>query len=116
MAVFQSACLFVPAGHYLLTELLLDKLIETSKRTGIQGRIINVSSVLHWWVKKDDFCFSQLLNPNKLEKLAPPSSKVFSFGQLQISSFNFRIVSTCYLNFQKAFKGLAPTILCLTNP
>lgn len=52
-------------GHYLLTELLLDKLIETSKRTGIQGRIINVSSVLHGWVKKDDFCFSHLLNPNK---------------------------------------------------
>ncbi|KAG6584206.1 Short-chain dehydrogenase TIC 32 B, chloroplastic, partial [Cucurbita argyrosperma subsp. sororia] len=52
-------------GHYLLTELLLDKLIETSRRTGIQGRIINVSSVVHCWVKKDDLCFTHLLNPNK---------------------------------------------------
>lgn len=60
-----------PAGHYLMTELLLDKLIETSKRTGIQGRIINVSSVVHCWVKKDDLCFTHLLNPNKLEKLEP---------------------------------------------
>ncbi|XP_023519347.1 short-chain dehydrogenase TIC 32, chloroplastic-like [Cucurbita pepo subsp. pepo] len=52
-------------GHYIMTELLLDKLIETSKRTGIQGRIINVSSVVHCWVKKDDLCFTHLLNPNK---------------------------------------------------
>ncbi|XP_038895224.1 short-chain dehydrogenase TIC 32 A, chloroplastic-like isoform X2 [Benincasa hispida] len=52
-------------GHYLLTELLLDKLIETSKRTGIQGRIINVSSVVHYWVKREDLCFIHLLNPNK---------------------------------------------------
>ncbi|KAH9321692.1 hypothetical protein KI387_016331, partial [Taxus chinensis] len=34
-------------GHFLLTNLLLDKLKATAKETGIQGRIINVSSAAH---------------------------------------------------------------------
>ncbi|XWS50909.1 hypothetical protein CRYUN_Cryun12cG0131200 [Craigia yunnanensis] len=50
-------------GHYLLTEMLLEKMIETAEQTGIQGRIINLSSVIHSWVKRDCFSFSQMLNP-----------------------------------------------------
>ncbi|XP_072950701.1 short-chain dehydrogenase TIC 32, chloroplastic-like isoform X1 [Typha angustifolia] len=34
-------------GHFLLTNLLLDKLKATAKETGIQGRIVNVSSTAH---------------------------------------------------------------------
>ncbi|GMP33818.1 hypothetical protein CsSME_00006970 [Camellia sinensis var. sinensis] len=52
-------------GHFMLTELLLEKMVETAAHTGIQGRIINVSSVIHSWVKPETFCFNQLLNPNK---------------------------------------------------
>ncbi|XAR67994.1 Very-long-chain 3-oxoacyl-CoA reductase [Bertholletia excelsa] len=50
-------------GHFLLTELLLEKMEETAKQTGIEGRIINVSSAIHSWVNKETFCFSQMLNP-----------------------------------------------------
>lgn len=50
-------------GHFLLTELLLEKMIETAEKTGIEGRIVNVSSVIHSWAKKKNFCFNQLLNP-----------------------------------------------------
>ncbi|XP_057519548.1 short-chain dehydrogenase TIC 32 B, chloroplastic-like [Amaranthus tricolor] len=50
-------------GHFLLTELLLEKMVETASQTGIQGRIINVSSLTHAWVKKDQFSFSKMLNP-----------------------------------------------------
>lgn len=53
------------AGHHFLTETLLDKMVETAAQTGIRGRIINVSSVIHSWVKRDGFCFNQLLNPKK---------------------------------------------------
>lgn len=53
------------AGHFLLTEMLVDKMVETADKTGIQGRIINVTSVIHSWVKRDEFSFNQLLNPNK---------------------------------------------------
>ncbi|KAF7838296.1 short-chain dehydrogenase TIC 32, chloroplastic-like [Senna tora] len=49
-------------GHFLLTEMLLEKMIETSEKTGIEGRIINVSSVIHSWVKRDSFRFHNLLN------------------------------------------------------
>ncbi|KAJ0104738.1 hypothetical protein Patl1_18091 [Pistacia atlantica] len=50
-------------GHYLLTEMLIEKMIETADKTGVQGTIINLSSVIHSWVKRDDFCFSRMLNP-----------------------------------------------------
>ncbi|XP_004502118.1 short-chain dehydrogenase TIC 32 B, chloroplastic-like isoform X2 [Cicer arietinum] len=49
-------------GHFLLTEILLDNMIETAEKTNIQGRIINVSSVIHSWVKRDGFCFTDILN------------------------------------------------------
>ncbi|KAK9108149.1 hypothetical protein Syun_024160 [Stephania yunnanensis] len=52
-------------GHFLLTELLMEKMIETAEQTGIQGRIINVSSVLHSWVKRDEFHFKEMLNPKR---------------------------------------------------
>ncbi|CAN4088087.1 unnamed protein product [Withania somnifera] len=52
-------------GHFLLTELLLEKMVETAEATGIEGRIVNVTSVVHNWVKRDQFRFSQLLNPKK---------------------------------------------------
>ncbi|XP_022851123.1 short-chain dehydrogenase TIC 32, chloroplastic-like isoform X2 [Olea europaea var. sylvestris] len=50
-------------GHFLLTEMLLEKMVETAAETGIQGRIVNVSSVIHSWVKRDNFCFRKMLSP-----------------------------------------------------
>ncbi|XP_031092437.1 short-chain dehydrogenase TIC 32, chloroplastic [Ipomoea triloba] len=52
-------------GHFLLTEMLLEKMVETAAETGIEGRIINVTSVVHNWVKSDHFHFGQLLNPKQ---------------------------------------------------
>ncbi|XP_074566468.1 short-chain dehydrogenase TIC 32 B, chloroplastic-like [Curcuma longa] len=34
-------------GHFLLTNLLLEKLKTTAEKTGIEGRIVNLSSVAH---------------------------------------------------------------------
>ncbi|KAL6181826.1 hypothetical protein ACLB2K_048475 [Fragaria x ananassa] len=50
-------------GHHFLTEKLLEKMVETAAQTGIRGRIINVSSVIHSLVKRESFSFNQLLNP-----------------------------------------------------
>lgn len=52
-------------GHFLLTEILLEKMISTAEESGIEGRIINVTSVVHNWVQPDHFIFSQLFSPNK---------------------------------------------------
>ncbi|XP_024986907.1 short-chain dehydrogenase TIC 32, chloroplastic-like [Cynara cardunculus var. scolymus] len=40
-------------GHFLLTKLLMKNMIETAKVTGIQGRIVNVSSSIHTWFSGD---------------------------------------------------------------
>ncbi|KAL4326558.1 hypothetical protein AHAS_Ahas13G0012100 [Arachis hypogaea] len=49
-------------GHFLLTEILLEKMIETAEKSGIEGRIINVSSVIHSWVKnRDAFHFNDII-------------------------------------------------------
>ncbi|KAL0441024.1 UNVERIFIED_CONTAM: Short-chain dehydrogenase, chloroplastic [Sesamum radiatum] len=50
-------------GHFLLTEMLLGKMVETASQSYIQGRIVNVSSVIHNWVDRKHFCFSKLLSP-----------------------------------------------------
>lgn len=34
-------------GHFLLTNLLLDKMKSTARTTGIEGRIVNLSSIAH---------------------------------------------------------------------
>ncbi|KAJ0236916.1 NAD(P)-binding Rossmann-fold superfamily protein [Hirschfeldia incana] len=52
-------------GHYLLTEMLIEKMIDTAKKSGIEGRIINLTSVIHSWVKPDCFSFRKLLHPIK---------------------------------------------------
>ncbi|KAJ0265638.1 hypothetical protein HA466_0018880 [Hirschfeldia incana] len=40
-------------GHFLLTKLLLKNMIETAAQTGVQGRIVNVTSVVHSWFSGD---------------------------------------------------------------
>lgn len=40
-------------GHFLLTKLLLKKMITTAKTSGIQGRIVNVTSGIHTWFSGD---------------------------------------------------------------
>ena len=54
------------AGHFLLRELLIEKMVETASQTGIEGRIINLSSLTHSWVKKDHFSLSKMINPKRL--------------------------------------------------
>ncbi|GLJ55874.1 hypothetical protein SUGI_1199720 [Cryptomeria japonica] len=50
-------------GHFLLTKLLLDRMIQTAYETGIQGRIVNVSSSIHGWVSRKGIQLHQLNNP-----------------------------------------------------
>ncbi|XP_022145910.1 short-chain dehydrogenase TIC 32, chloroplastic-like [Momordica charantia] len=40
-------------GHFLLTKLLVNKMAETAKATGVEGRIVNVSSSIHGWFSGD---------------------------------------------------------------
>jgi len=53
------------AGHFLLTKLLLNRMIETARNTGIQGRIVNVSSGIHGWFSGDTIRYLGLITRNK---------------------------------------------------
>ncbi|KAF2313495.1 hypothetical protein GH714_011257 [Hevea brasiliensis] len=52
-------------GHFLLTKLLLRKMIETAKESGIQGRIVNVSSTIHGWFSGDMIQYLAEISGNK---------------------------------------------------
>ncbi|KAG0464202.1 hypothetical protein HPP92_020271 [Vanilla planifolia] len=50
-------------GHYLLTQLLLEGMVETASKTSFHGRIINLTSVIHRWATKEAFIFDDMLLP-----------------------------------------------------
>ncbi|KAK7840198.1 short-chain dehydrogenase TIC 32 A, chloroplastic [Quercus suber] len=52
-------------GHFLLTKLLLNRLMETAKKTGVQGRIVNVSSSIHGWFSGDLIRYLGLITRDK---------------------------------------------------
>ncbi|KAG6407588.1 hypothetical protein SASPL_130581 [Salvia splendens] len=54
-------------GHFLLTKLLMKKMTETAKTSGVQGRIVNVSSSIHTWFSGDMIHYLALITKNKSE-------------------------------------------------
>lgn len=52
-------------GHFLLTKLLLKNMIETAKSTGVQGRIVNVSSSIHGWFSGDLIRYLEQITTDK---------------------------------------------------
>ncbi|KAI4300134.1 hypothetical protein L6164_033545 [Bauhinia variegata] len=47
-------------GHFLLTNLLLDKMKQTAKDSGIEGRIVNLSSIAHTYTYEEGIRFDKL--------------------------------------------------------
>ncbi|GFP98363.1 short-chain dehydrogenase tic 32 chloroplastic [Phtheirospermum japonicum] len=47
-------------GHFYLTNLLLDKMKETASSTGIEGRIVNLSSIAHNYTYKGGIRFEKI--------------------------------------------------------
>ncbi|OAO98467.1 hypothetical protein AXX17_AT4G27850 [Arabidopsis thaliana] len=52
-------------GHFLLTNLLLNKMIQTAEETGVQGRIVNVTSGIHGWFSGDLIEYLRLISQPK---------------------------------------------------
>ncbi|KAL6648916.1 hypothetical protein ACP70R_013140 [Stipagrostis hirtigluma subsp. patula] len=53
-------------GHFLLTKLLLGRMAETAAATGVQGRIVNVSSSVHGWFAGDWADYLHLVTRRKI--------------------------------------------------
>lgn len=52
------------SGHFLLTNLLLEKMKSTAETTGIEGRIVNLSSVAHIGPYLEGIKFDKLNDKN----------------------------------------------------
>ncbi|KAL5550022.1 hypothetical protein UlMin_000198 [Ulmus minor] len=47
-------------GHFLLTNLLLERMKETARTTGVEGRIVNLSSIAHLHTYKEGIRFDEI--------------------------------------------------------
>ncbi|XP_047252119.1 short-chain dehydrogenase TIC 32 B, chloroplastic isoform X3 [Capsicum annuum] len=64
-------------GHFYLTNLLLDNMKETAKSSGIEGRIVNLSSVAHICPYKGGIRFHKINHKSSYQnKLAYGQSKL----------------------------------------
>lgn len=64
-------------GHFLLTNLLVDKMKSSAKDSGIEGRIVNLSSVAHTYTYPEGIAFDSINDPDKYsEKKAYGQSKL----------------------------------------
>ncbi|CAE6035128.1 unnamed protein product [Arabidopsis arenosa] len=51
-------------GHFLLTNLLLDKMKSTARESGVQGRIVNLSSIAHTYTYPEGIKFQGINDPD----------------------------------------------------
>lgn len=66
-------------GHFLLTHLLLDKMKETSRKSRIEGRIVNVSSEGHRFAYREGVRF------DKINDQAEYNS-IYAYGQSKLAN------------------------------
>lgn len=66
-------------GHFLLTKLLTGKMVDSAEESGIEGRIVIVTSSIHSWFSGDGFEFLRLLQE---KKIAYDGTRVYSWSKL----------------------------------
>jgi NAD(P)-dependent dehydrogenase (short-subunit alcohol dehydrogenase family) len=80
------------AGHFLLTNLLLENMKSASRNSGIQGRIVNVSSAGHIMTYPEGICFDKLHDPSgysfvSYTNLNEPSQALTKLGKVNWLAF-----------------------------
>ncbi|KAF0928602.1 hypothetical protein E2562_006043 [Oryza meyeriana var. granulata] len=66
-------------GHFLLTNLLLETMKSASRESGVEGRIINVSSSAHFVTYPQGICFDKVKDPSGFFSL-------FAYGQSKLAN------------------------------
>ncbi|CAN4116934.1 unnamed protein product [Withania somnifera] len=95
-------------GHFYLTNLLIDKMKETAKATGIQGRIVNLSSLAHLLSYKEGIRFDKVNDKSSYhDKRAYGQSKLANI--LHAKELSRRLqgaATTCYVALHPSLKGV----------
>lgn len=53
-------------GHFLLTKLLTGKMVDVARETGVEGRIVIVTSNIHTWFSGDGFEYLRQIADKKM--------------------------------------------------
>ncbi|KAL6658469.1 hypothetical protein ACP70R_004055 [Stipagrostis hirtigluma subsp. patula] len=113
-------------GHFLLTNLLLDKMKSTAKETGVQGRIVNVSSIAH--KRSDGSCFElKKLNDkdrywpliayshSKLANILHANELSRRFQGVLVNIMSAGAATTCYLALHPDVKDVSGKYFAACN-
>ncbi|CAN4127159.1 unnamed protein product [Withania somnifera] len=88
-------------GHFLLTKLLLKKMMETAKETGVEGRIVNVSSSIHGWFSGDAIQYLRQITNDKSQYAATRAYALSKLANVLHTKELARILkaaaTTCYV-------------------
>ncbi|XP_028789590.1 short-chain dehydrogenase TIC 32, chloroplastic-like [Neltuma alba] len=91
-------------GHFLLTDLLLKTMLETAEKTGIQGRIVNVSSNVHGWFSGDIIRYLALIT---LDSSHYDATRAYALSKLA------NILHTKHLALKLQQMGVNVTVNCV---
>ncbi|KAK4402436.1 Short-chain dehydrogenase, chloroplastic [Sesamum angolense] len=85
------------------------EMVETAAESGREGRIVNVSSVIHSWVKRKNFCFSKLLNPKSYNgTYAYAHSKLANILHAKELAAQLKgAATTCYVALSSKIAGVS---------
>ncbi|KAL0347291.1 UNVERIFIED_CONTAM: Short-chain dehydrogenase B, chloroplastic [Sesamum calycinum] len=94
-------------GHFYLTNLLLDKMKETANSTGMEGRIVNLSSIAHVHTYKGGIRLAKISDKSRYnKKRAYGQSKLANI--LHANELSRRLkgaATTCYIALHPGLKG-----------
>ncbi|EEC67394.1 hypothetical protein OsI_34552 [Oryza sativa Indica Group] len=96
-------------GHFLLTNLLMENMKSTSSESGVEGRIVNVSSWWHFAIYPEGICFDKVKNPPRFSGIfAYPQSKLASIlHSTELARILKGAATTCYVALHPQVKGIS---------
>ncbi|KAH0461029.1 hypothetical protein IEQ34_008604 [Dendrobium chrysotoxum] len=95
-------------GHFYLTNLLLDKIKRTAKESGVEGRIVNLSSIAHLHTYPEGIQFDGINDRSRYnDKKAYGQSKLANILHAKELSRRLQGAATsCYAALHPSLKGI----------
>ncbi|KAF4374209.1 hypothetical protein F8388_022975 [Cannabis sativa] len=86
-------------GHFLLTSLLLDKMKDTARTTGVEGRIVNLSSIAHLHTYEGGIRFQKINDERSYsDKRAYGQSKLANILHAKELSRRLQVIKNLFMS------------------